>query len=177
MDDFAAIDGQFASYARLLTEDPSARLGALRRCSFFQPVPDDWLRQLSQMARIRTFHSDVSITTQDDELNAFYVILYGAAEAYRNGRVVGTIETGDCFGEGIFFTDGMHASATVIADDKIVAAEFSKSVIEELRSDPRAMVSLDKALLLALFKKLMGANRKIERLMLMEGAGGSAVDR
>jgi hypothetical protein len=29
------------------------------------------------------------------------------------------------------------------------------------------MVSMDKALLLALFKKLKGANQKIERLMLM----------
>jgi CRP-like cAMP-binding protein len=119
------------------------------------------------MAQIRTFHSDVSIASQDDDMKAFYVILYGAADAYRNGKVVGTIETGDCFGEGIFFTDGtMTTSATVIADDKIVAAEFSKAVIETLRADAHAMVSMDKALLLALFKKLNGANRKIEKLML-----------
>ena len=144
----------------------AARLDALRKCSFFQPVADEWLRHLSEMAQIKTFHSDVSITTQDDEMKAFYVILYGTADAYRNGKVVGTIETGECFGEGIFFRDGMMASATVIADDKIVAAEFSKAVIEQLRSDAHAMVSLDKALLLALFKKLMGANQKIERLML-----------
>ena len=166
MDDFEAIDDHFANHARLLADDPAARLDALRRCSFFQPVEDDWLRRLSGMAQIRTFHSDVCITTQDDGMKAFYVILYGAADAYRNGKVVGTIETGDCFGEGIFFTDGLAASATVIADDKIIAAEFSKAVIEELRADPHVMVSLDKALLLALFKKLMGANRKIERLLL-----------
>jgi CRP-like cAMP-binding protein len=89
------------------------------------------------------------------------------AEAYRNGKVVGTIETGDCFGEGIFFTDGtLTTSATVIAEDKIIAAEFSQPVIEALQADPQVMVSLDKALLLALFKKLKGANQKIERLML-----------
>jgi CRP-like cAMP-binding protein len=167
MDEFDAIDDHFAGYARLLMEDPSARLRALRDCSFFKPVPDEWLQRISQMAQIRTFHSDVCITSQDDDMKAFYVILYGAAEAFRNGKVVGIIETGDCFGEAIFFADGsMTASATVIADDKIVAAEFSKSAIDELRSDPNAMVSMDKALLLALFKKLMGANGKIERLIL-----------
>ena len=167
MDEVDAIDDQFASYATLLAQDPAARLGALRKCSFFEPVPDEWLRRLSEMARIRTFHSDVSITSQDDEMKAFYVILYGAAEAFRNGKLVGTIENGDCFGEGIFFTDGtMSTSATVIADDKIIVAEFSKSAIEALRADPHAMVSMDKALLLALFKKLKGANEKIERLML-----------
>lgn len=168
MDQFDAIDDQFASYAKLLMEDPSARFGALRNCSFFEPVPDDWLQRISEMAQIKTFHSDVSITSQDDNMNAFYVILYGAAEAYRNGKVVGTIETGDCFGEGIFFANGtITTSATVIADDKIVVAEFSKAVVEELHSDPHAMVSMNKALLLALFKKLKAANQKIERLLLV----------
>lgn len=167
MDEFDTIDDHFASYAKLLMQDPSARFGALRDCSFFKPVPDDWLQRISEMAQIRTFHSDVCITSQDDDMTAFYVILYGAAEAYRNGKVVGTIETGDCFGEGIFFTDGtITTSATVIADDKIIVAEFSKSMVEALHSDPHAMVNMNKALLLALFKKLKGANQKIERLML-----------
>jgi CRP-like cAMP-binding protein len=167
MDDFDTIDDHFASHARLLLDDPSARLAALRECSFFQPVPDEWLQRISEMAQIKTFQPDTCITSQDEEMTAFYVILYGTAEAFRNGKLVGAIETGDCFGEGIFFTDGnITTSATVIADDKIIAAEFSKTVIEALRSDPSAMVSMDKALLLALFKKLNGANQKIARLML-----------
>jgi CRP-like cAMP-binding protein len=168
MDVFDTIDDHFASHARQLMEDPSARLAALRNCSFFQPVPDEWLQRISMMAQVKTFHSEVSITSQEEAMEAFYVILYGEAEAFRNGKLVGTIETGDCFGEAIFFSDGtITTSATVIADDKIIAAEFSKTAIEALRSDPHAMVSMDKALLLALFKKLKGANQKIERLMLM----------
>ncbi|WP_298923726.1 cyclic nucleotide-binding domain-containing protein [uncultured Ramlibacter sp.] len=168
MDEFDTIDDHFARHAKLLMEDPSARFGALRNCSFFKPVPDEWLQRISEMAQIRTFHADISITSQDDDMKAFYVILYGAAEAFRNGKLVGTIETGDCFGEGIFFADGsITASATVIADDKIIVAQFSKIAIAALQADPHAMVSLDKALLLALFKKLKGANQKIERLMLV----------
>ena len=167
MDEFDTIEDRFASYARQLTEDPAARYAALRKCSFFEPVPDDWLRRMSEKAQIKTFRSDVSVTSQDDAMKAFYVILYGAAEAYRNGKVVGTIATGDCFGEGIFFADGtITTSATVIADDKFIAAEFSKTLVEEMHSDPLAMVSMNKALLLALFKKLKAANQKIERLML-----------
>lgn len=167
MDEFDTIDDHFARYARQLTEELPARFEALRKCSFFQPVPDDWLQRMSEIAQIRTFHSDVSITSQDEEMKAFYVILYGSAEAFRNGKMVGTIETGDCFGEGIFFADGtMATSATVIADDRLIAAEFSKSVVEKMHADPHAMVSMNKALLLALFKKLKAANQKIERLMM-----------
>ncbi len=167
MNEFDTIDDHFASQARQLLEDPQARFDALRNCSFFQPVPGEWLQRISDMAQIKTFEPDACITSQDEDMKAFYVILHGAAEAFRNGKLVGTIETGDCFGEGIFFTDGtITTSATVIAEDKIIAAEFSKTVIEALQSDPHAMVSMDKALLLALFKKLKGANQKIERLML-----------
>ena len=38
--------------------------------------------------------------------------------------LLGTIEARDCFGEGIFLTCGtLITSATVIAEDKIIAAE------------------------------------------------------
>ncbi|WP_395687415.1 cyclic nucleotide-binding domain-containing protein [Caenimonas koreensis] len=168
MDEFDAIDQHFAAYAAQLMQDPAARFAALRKCSFFEPMPDDWLQRMAQAAQIKTFKSDVSITTQDDEMKAFYVILYGSADAYRNGKIVGRIETGDCFGEGIFFADGnITTSATVIADDKIIAAEFSKRMVEEMHADPAAMISMNKALLLALFKKLKAANHKIEKLMLV----------
>lgn len=168
MDEFDSIEDQFASYAKRLVSDSEARFKALRGCSFFDPVPDTWLKRISEMARIETFSSDVCLTAQDDDMKAFYVILQGTAEAFRNGKLVGTIDTGECFGEGIFFADGViSTSATVIADYKIIAAVFNKDVVENLRADAEAMVSMDKALLLALFRKLRGANQKIEKLMLM----------
>lgn len=169
MDEFDSIEDQFASYARLLTSDAEARFKALRACSFFEPVSDEWLKRISEMARIETFYSDVCLTSQDDDMKSFYVILQGTAEAFRNGKLVGVIDTGQCFGEGIFFADGaISTSATVIADYKIIAAVFSKDIVENLRANAEVMISMDKALLLALFKKLQGANHKIEKLMLMQ---------
>jgi CRP-like cAMP-binding protein len=170
MDEFDSIEDSFANHAKHLIEDTDARFNALRDCSFFKPVPDAWLKRIAEMASIQTFSSDVSLTSQDDDMKAFYVILQGTAEAYRNGKLVGTIDTGECFGEGIFFTDGtLLTSATVIADYKIIAAVFSKDIVAKLQADAELMVSMDKALLLALFKKLQGANRKIEKLMHASG--------
>lgn len=176
MDEFAAIEDNFSSFAKLLDEDSAVRFETLRRCSFFAPVPDEWLRRLSEMARIRTFFSDVCLTSQDDETKAFYVILRGTAEAFRNGKLVGTIDTGECIGEGVFFADGnILSSATVIADYKIIAAEFNKAAIDSLQADAEAMTCIDKALLLALFRKLQGANRKIEKLLLMKAIDGKGI--
>lgn len=173
MDEFKAIEDNFANFAKLLVENAAARFDTLRGCSFFDPVPDEWLQRISDMAQIRTFYSDVCLTSQDDDTKAFYVILRGTAEAFRNGKLVGTIDTGECFGEGVFFANGgISSSATVIADYKIIAAEFNKAAVASLQADAEAMTYMDKALLLALFKKLQGANRKIEQLLVMRAVDG-----
>ena len=169
MDEFDAIEDSFAAYAKRLVDDSEARYKALRGCSFFTPVADRELKRIAESVDIQTFFSDICLTTQDEETQAFYVILHGAAEAFRNGKRVGVIETGECIGEGIFFAEGGNTtSATVIADYKIIAARFSKNVVTSLQSDAEIMVSLDKALLLSLFKKLKGANQKIEELLLLQ---------
>lgn len=173
MDDFAAIEDRFASHAQRLIKDPAARLEAFQDCPFFAPIADEGRRRLSALARIEVFNSDVCLTAQDEEVKAFYVILMGAAEAFHNGKRVGTIDTGECFGEGIFFADGsLASSATVIADYRIIAAVFDKAAVDALRRDGELMVGMDKALLLALFRKLQRANRKIEQLLLTQERGG-----
>ncbi|MDH4286062.1 MAG: cyclic nucleotide-binding domain-containing protein [Gallionella sp.] len=167
MDEFAAIEDNFTSFAKHLAEDRAVRFSVLRSCSFFDPVPDEWLMRISDMAKIKTFYSDVCLTSEEDEMNAFYVILLGTAEAYRNNKLVGTIDTGECFGEAVFFTKGnAPSSATVIADFKIIAAEFDKAAVDSMQADAEAKTYMDRALLLALYKKLQGANRKIEELLL-----------
>jgi hypothetical protein len=55
----------------------------------------------------------------------------------------------------------------VIADYKIIAAEFNKATVDILQSDVKAMACMEKAWLSGLFKKLQGANRKIEKMLLM----------
>ena len=88
MDEFEAIEDRFSTFAKLLLEDVAERFKTLRSCSFFDPVPDEWLVQIAEMAKIRTFHSDVCLTSQDEETKAFYVILFGTAEAYCSGKLV-----------------------------------------------------------------------------------------
>lgn len=169
MNEFDAIEDRFETYARQLVGDPAVRYEALRGCAFFAPVADAGLQRISGMVDIQVFSSDVCLTTQDDETQAFYVILSGLAEVFHNGKRIGEVGTGECIGEGIFFAgEGNATSATVIADFKIIAATFSKATVASLQADAEIRASMDKALLLSLYRKLKGANRRIEELMLRQ---------
>lgn len=164
MNDLDAIQASLASFTKRLDEVATDRLNELRKCSFFDPIPSEQLKPIAEQVDIRTFAAGDCITSEGDPMNAFYVILFGSATVYYNRKVVGTIRSGECIGEGMFFAnENLSRSATVIADGQLIVAEMKKDGLDRLFGEPKAY--LDKALLLALFKKLQGANRKIEELL------------
>ena len=164
MNELDAIQASLASFTKRLDEVSSDRLNELRKCSFFDPIPSEFLKPIAEQAEIRTFSAGDRLTSEGDDMNTFFVFLFGTATVYYNKKVVGTIRSGECIGEGMFFAnENLSRSATVIADGQVIAAEIKKTGVDCLHGEPKAY--LDKALLLALFKKLQGANRKIEELL------------
>lgn len=164
MNELDAIQASLASFTKRLDEVSSNPLHELRKCSFFDPIPSEWLKPISEQTEIRTFSAGDSLTEEGDDMDAFYIILFGSATVYYNKKIVGTIRSGECTGEGMFFAnENISRSATVVADGQVIAAVIRQSGIDRLHGDAKAY--MDKALLLALFKKLQGANRKIEELL------------
>lgn len=164
MNELDAIQASLASFTKRLDEVSTDRFNELRKCSFFDPIPSECLTPISEQAEIKTFSAGDCLTSEGDDMNAFYVILFGTATVYYSKKIVGTIRSGECIGEGMFFAnENISRSATVVADNQVIAAELKKAGIDSLHGDAKAY--MDKALLLALFKKLQGTNRKIEELL------------
>ena len=164
MNELDAIQASLASFTKRLDEVATDRFNELRKCSFFDPIPSEWLKPIAEQVDIRTFAAGDCLTSEGDEMNTFFVFLFGTATVYYNKKVVGIIRSGECIGEGMFFaSENLSRSATVIADKQVIAAEIRKTGVDQLQNASKAY--LDKALLLALFKKLQGANRKIEELL------------
>jgi len=164
MDDFDAIQASFASFTKRLDEVSNDRFNELRKCSFFDPIPSEVLGSIAKLTEIKTFSAGDCLTSEGEDMNAFYVILFSSATVYYNRKIVGTIRSGECIGEGMFFAnENILRSATVVADGQVIAAEFRRSNLSQLQGD--AKTYMDKALLLALFKKLQATNRKIEELL------------
>ncbi len=159
-----AIQASVTSFTKRLDEASTDRYNELRKCSFFDPIPSEWLKPVAEHFNICTFSADDCLTSEGDEIDAFYVILFGTATVYHNGKAVGSIRSGECLGESMFFvSENLSRSATVTANGQLIAAEIRRAGIDSLTGEPKAY--MDKALLLALFKKLQGANRKIEELL------------
>jgi CRP-like cAMP-binding protein len=164
MDELDAIQASLANFTKRLDEASSDRFNEMRKCSFFDAIPSEWLKPIAAEADIKTFPSGATLTVEGEDMNSLFVILFGSATAYFKHKAVGTIHSGECIGEGVCFaTETLERSATVIADDEVVVAEIKKSGLDNIHGDARAY--MDKALMLALFKKLQGANRKIEELL------------
>lgn len=164
MNELDAVQASLASFTTRLDQVSADRFYELRKCSFFDPIPSEWLTPIAEQTDIRTFSAGDCLTEEGDAMDTFYVILFGTATVYYNRKVVGTIRAGECIGEGMYFgNETISRSATVIADGQVIAAEIKKAGIERLQGESRTY--MDKALLLALFRKLQGANRKIEELL------------
>jgi len=161
----AAIQKSLTDFTHLLEEVSSDQFNEMRKCSFFDPIPSDCLSRIANESEIRTFAPGEHITTEGDAMNSFHVLIYGTATAYFQNKVVGTLRSGDCIGEGTFFGhEKLTRSASVITDGEVIVVEIKKSVADKMEGEVRTY--MDKALLLALFKKLQAANKKIGELLL-----------
>jgi len=159
-----AIQTSLTNFTHLFEEVSSDQFNEMRKCSFFDPIPSDCLARIAKESEIRTFAAGKRITIEGEAMNAFYVLMYGSATAHVQNKVVGTIHSGECIGEGTFFNNqNFTRSATVITDGEVIVVEIMKSVVDKMEGEVKTY--MDKALLLALFKKLQAANKKIEELL------------
>ena len=165
MNEIDDIEISLASFIKHL-ENSTSRFSELRKCSFFDPIPNEYLESISRLTQIRTFAAGDKLTREGDPTDTFYVVLLGTVTIYCNEKRVGKITYGECIGEGTFFNSGNTSrTATVIADGQVVVAGLDRAAIEILRCDAKVKNYMDKALLIALFKKLQDANQRIQELL------------
>lgn len=162
MSELDAIEASLANFTKVIDENAEQCFAELRRSSFFDPVPSECLKVIAEQVKIKNYVTGDYITREGDTLSSFYLVLFGITTVCVQEKIVGTIVGGECIGEGTFFANAnILRTASVIADEDVVVAEICKEGIETLMADEQVMVYMNKALLLALFKKLQGANRRI----------------
>lgn len=160
------IEASRASFTRDFDQVTNECFTELRRSSFFDAIPSDSLRRISEYFRIRSYPQGGFITEEGAKLSSFYVVLFGTTSVHIQDQIVATVVGGECIGEGCFLGNpNILRTASVIADEDVTVAEIDWAGIDALRLDEKLMADMNKALLQALFKKLQGANRRIMDMM------------
>ena len=159
-----AIQASLANFTQQLEEVSSHQFNEMRKCSFFNPIPSNYLAEIAKLSEVRTVQAGKHITTEGDAIDSFHVLMYGSATVFVHNKKVGVIRSGECIGEGTFFgNEILTRSATVIADGEVIVAEIRKSVADKMEGELKSY--MDKALLIALYRKLLDANKKIEEML------------
>jgi CRP-like cAMP-binding protein len=83
----------------------------------------------------------------------FYIIVSGEASVEANGRRIGTLSNGDCFGE-TSYVRGAKRTASIRASGAVIILRVSSTLMEQVSS--ACQLRFNKVFLRALITRLQG---------------------
>jgi CRP-like cAMP-binding protein len=97
----------------------------LREVPMFQACSEEELSAVAYLAAPRAFDEGAAVVREGETGDEFFVLMTGTATVRRQGREVGTLASGDYFGELALF-DPAPRNATVTADAPISVAVLER---------------------------------------------------
>lgn len=97
----------------------SAAYDALAKAPLFSDLAPEELKQLAGLFKERRLAKGKVVIREGQSGDAFFVIKSGRVMVTLGGEELGTLSTGDCFGEIALFDQGTR-TATVTASDDLV---------------------------------------------------------
>jgi CRP/FNR family cyclic AMP-dependent transcriptional regulator len=92
----------------------------LSRFSILQPLPEDDLRRLTQLGRVRSVDTQCRLVGENEASTAVYFLLQGEARVFITGAdgreaTVNVLKAGSWFGELAILGDGLRSASVVTA--------------------------------------------------------------
>lgn len=146
-------------YQRLRQEyargDNQQHFEQLRRLRFFHDFSGAEIRELLRASEWREYAAGEEIVREGELDDRFYVIVTGSVGVEMNGRVVGMLREGECFGESSYVS-GVKRNSTVRADEPVTALSVSATLLEQVSTE--CQLRFNKVFLRSLIRRLQGSN-------------------
>jgi serine/threonine protein kinase len=107
------------------------RFSMLRRLPFFKDFSYPEIYEILQAGRWHSYGMDESILVEGDMDDAFLLIVAGDAEVRRQGKAVGLLHEGDCFGEAAAM-GGKKSTSAIVAKGACTVLKVSATLLEQL---------------------------------------------
>ncbi len=136
-------------------------MDALKKLGFFKSITDEDIEEIYAASSMLTFKPGAVVIEEDDIDDSFYIIVRGQVEVRKSGRLVTTLEQGDCFGE-IGFLASHKRTATIVAYTDLLVFKVNAMLIETVSKD--CQLRFYKAFNEALIQRLAFTNIRLSQL-------------
>jgi serine/threonine protein kinase len=110
--------------------DRQEQFGVLRRLKFFHEFSHAEIWEVLRASHWQTYSHGEEIVKEGEMDDRFYVIVSGRVAVVRNGKVVGELDAGDCFGE-TSYVHGAKRQATIKALTNVTLMKVSSTLLEQ----------------------------------------------
>jgi eukaryotic-like serine/threonine-protein kinase len=151
--DFAAALTRVHQKLRAQTQqmEQSEQFALLRRLKFFHEFSQAEIWEVLKASAWQDHAAQEEIVKEGDMDDRFYVVVAGKCDVEQGGKVVGSLETGDCFGESSY-VPGARRSATVRAAGTITLLKVGSTLLEQ--SSSSCQLRFNKVFLRSLIERL-----------------------
>jgi len=144
------------------TVPDSEKYDALRRVGMLQKLNDAQIWELALAGRWTRLPAHRSIIRENDLGQSLFFLAKGQAKATKQGRLLNSIGTGECFGEMSYIRGGeIPRQASVDSLTDVTYAEFDAAALEKMSAG--CQIHFMRALVRTLVERLEFANVRIAR--------------
>jgi serine/threonine protein kinase len=145
--------------ARTGEMEQTEQMALLRKLKFFHDFSQSEIGEVQKASNWQNYVDSEEIVREGDMDDRFYVVVAGSCAVERNGRIIGHIGVGDCFGESTYLP-GARRAATVRAEGSVTLLRVGATLLEQASAS--CQLRFNRVFLRSL----------IERLQNPEGATG-----
>jgi serine/threonine protein kinase len=140
--------------------DNQEHFDLLRRLRFFHDFSQQEIWELLRASEWREYGPGDEIVREGEMDDRFYVIVSGRVLVESNEKIVGCLDSGDCFGEASYVSD-VKTSSTVKADQSVTVLSVSATLLEQVSA--ACQLRFNKVFLRTLIMRLQGGTPDTDR--------------
>ena len=127
------------------------KFNAIRGLEFFREFSDTEIWEIINACLWQDFDEGREIIVEGDIDDSFFIMTSGSVDIIKEGKPVGKLHEGDCFGEMAYITK-TERSATIVARDRVQLLKLNSTLIEQLSTE--CQLHFSKVFLSTLVKRL-----------------------
>ena len=138
--------------------DRHEQFAMLRRLKFFHDFSHSEIWEVLRASQWQDYAEGDPLVKEGEIDDRFYIIVSGSVRVEREGRSLGSLETGECFGE-TSFVHGAKRLATIKACSQVKVMKVSSTLLEQVSAS--CQLRFNKVFLRSLIGRLQGADPNV----------------